>query len=165
MNSATVSELSLPITGMTCSGCATTVENAIQKLPGVLQTKVDLTTNQARVAYDPKLVDLVELQVAVVDAGYEVPTSKITLGVQGMNCMSCVSHVQGALEDLPGVVAADVDLTKATAQITFVQGAVSQPDMEQAIRKVGYQASLHVSSGEANQAKTTWRFNNIIRGR
>ena len=134
--------LSLPIRGMSCSGCAVKVETAVQNLPGVVRADVDLTTNRVNIAYNPNKVDLVEFQHAVMDAGYSIPTSLVTLNVQGMSCMSCVARVEGALKDLPGVLDACVDLAQANVQVTFVPEISPPLELEQAVRDAGYQAAL-----------------------
>ena len=62
--------LDLPITGMTCSSCATRVEKRLNELEGV-QATVNFATEQAAVAYDPAAVDPGRLVAAVAEAGYQ----------------------------------------------------------------------------------------------
>jgi len=54
MSEPKLTEITLPILGMNCNGCASNVERAIGKLPGVSAVKVDLKTNAAKVTYDPQ---------------------------------------------------------------------------------------------------------------
>lgn len=42
-------EASLVISGMTCTGCSTTVRNALENVDGVIEAKVDLDTGLAKV--------------------------------------------------------------------------------------------------------------------
>ncbi|MBF3164957.1 heavy-metal-associated domain-containing protein, partial [Pseudomonas aeruginosa] len=49
MNSATLTELDLPVSGMTCASCAGRVERALKKVPGVAAASVNLASEQARV--------------------------------------------------------------------------------------------------------------------
>lgn len=62
----------LSITGMGCSGCADTVENALQSVQGVQEVKVDLENASALVVYDETATGLKELSEAVSKAGYGV---------------------------------------------------------------------------------------------
>ena len=39
------------------------------------------------------------------------------LKIEGMSCGHCVMHVQSALEDVPGVVSAKVDLMERSAMV------------------------------------------------
>ncbi|WP_295442790.1 heavy metal-associated domain-containing protein [uncultured Thiodictyon sp.] len=63
----------------------------------------------------------------------------IELKVTGMNCQHCVRAVKQALEALPGVTAAVVDLDTGTARI---EGAAAPADLIAAVGEAGYQAQL-----------------------
>ena len=54
------------------------------------------------------------------------PIVYIDLGVGGMTCDDCVVHVTTALESVPGVEAATVDLSTRSAVVT------ARPDVEAA---------------------------------
>lgn len=54
------------------------------------------------------------------------PIVYIDLGVGGMTCDDCVVHVTEALESVPGVEAATVDLATRSAAVT------ARPDVEAA---------------------------------
>lgn len=60
-----------------------------------------------------------------------------TLKVDGMTCMHCVGAVKKALEQVPGVEAAEVSLEKGQAVVT---GAADVQDMVAAVREKGYSA-------------------------
>lgn len=62
----------LTIRGMTCMGCAATVERTLSVLPGVQSVQVNLAAKQAQVSYDTTLVGVPELAEAVAKAGYTV---------------------------------------------------------------------------------------------
>lgn len=70
--SVSIQQSTLTIRGMTCMGCATSVQEAISKLPGVQTVTVDLSAKQAQVTYDPALVGLSQMANAVSEAGYTV---------------------------------------------------------------------------------------------
>lgn len=142
-------KLLLPIQGMTCAHCAAHVESALGKLPGVSNVTVDLNTNQASLGYDPAVVNLLDFQNAVKAAGYSIPTQEVTLGVFGMSCVSCLAHVESALQDLPGVLEASVNLSKGKAQVRYIAELVTVAQMEAAVKDAGYEA--HLQDGEAQQ--------------
>ena len=174
MSEPNITEITLPIRGMNCNGCASNIERAIGKLSGVSAVKVDLKANAATVTYDPLKVDLLEFQYAVTQIGYGIPTEEITLSIGGMSCVSCSSHVGSALADLTGVLQANVNLDKATAVVTYVPQLVTIAEMEKAVAEAGYQAvALSQGKSESNLVATqvpekhhstdnekfTWRFN------
>ncbi|MFU8772589.1 MAG: heavy metal translocating P-type ATPase, partial [Anaerolineales bacterium] len=133
--------LSLPIEGMTCAGCISTIEKAIKGLPGTTNVVVNLATNKASLDYDPDQITRDEMIAAIQEVGYTVPEAEITLDVGGMTCASCVAHVEGALTGLDGVISAVVNLGLGSARVKYFPGVVSTSQMKRAIRSVGYQAS------------------------
>jgi len=140
MGSPSNIEISLPINGMTSSISASQVESALQGLPGVSNVAIDLAAGQARLVYDPAKADILSIQQAVEDAGYFVPTEKITLSIRGMTCMGCAAHVEGALTDLVGVISADVTLRPGSAVVEYIQGLVTVDHMRETVRTAGYEA-------------------------
>lgn len=151
MGQALLKEMAIPIDGMSCSGCASTVERALRNLPGVASAAVELPKKQAKIVYDANQVDLVEFQNTVEIVGYSIPTTELQLKVDGMTCVSCAMHVGGALEELSGVLSAEVNLTKGIARVTFVPDLVSIFDMAEAIRNVGYQCSEPLGSQSTDE--------------
>jgi copper chaperone CopZ len=65
--------LTLPVHGMTCGGCARTVERKLSSTPGVAKVTVDLEGARATVEYDASAVRPETLANAVRQLGYEVP--------------------------------------------------------------------------------------------
>ncbi|CAA9332343.1 Lead, cadmium, zinc and mercury transporting ATPase; Copper-translocating P-type ATPase [uncultured Microcoleus sp.] len=63
--------LTLKLRGMSCASCASSIEQAIQSLPGVLECQVNFGMEQATIQYDSKQTDLETIQSAVDDAGYQ----------------------------------------------------------------------------------------------
>ena len=144
-----LSELSLPIGGMSCASCISHVEGALKTLPGVSNVVVNLSTNKASLKYDPARVQIRAMVRAVEDVGYLVRGSELTLDVRGMTCASCVEHVETALKELPGVENAVVNLGLATARVNYIPGAVSLSAMKRAVRDVGYEAQERSEGADA----------------
>ena len=65
---STPAEVKLSISGMTCSGCASTVKRVLSRVPGTTGVDVDLDRGAASVAGTASGPALV---AAVVAAGYE----------------------------------------------------------------------------------------------
>ena len=145
----TTFNLSLPISGMTCASCVSHVEGALKELPGVDHVVVNLATNKASLVYNPARIGLADMQRAVEDVGYGIPTAEVTLDVRGMTCASCVAHVEGALKELTGVQEAVVNLGLGTARVTYIPGAVTTSTMKRAVRDVGYEASERSDGADA----------------
>jgi copper chaperone CopZ len=59
----------LGIRGMSCANCVRHVEEALRKVPGVMDVKVDLPGGTAHVTHAPN-ADVDAMVTAVDDAGY-----------------------------------------------------------------------------------------------
>ncbi len=66
-----VQNVTLDIGGMTCAACASRVEKAIGRLPGVESVNVNLATEKATVRYRPQEVRLSDIRASVEKAGYQ----------------------------------------------------------------------------------------------
>lgn len=68
--SSTNKQIDLKVLGMSCNGCANTVENALKQLDGVENVSVDNDDNSASVEYDANKVASDDFQKAVESSGY-----------------------------------------------------------------------------------------------
>ena len=60
----------LDVQNMTCELCPITVKKALDKVPGVAATKIDLTKKTATVKFDPERANVAALVKATTNAGY-----------------------------------------------------------------------------------------------
>ncbi|MBU9688743.1 heavy metal translocating P-type ATPase [Burkholderia multivorans] len=148
----------LDIDGMTCASCVSRVEKALAKVPGVTRATVNLATERATVeaSADVSAARLVE---AVEQAGYRATpvesapstvtsapvdrdaTHSIDLDIGGMTCASCVSRVEKALENVPGVTHASVNLATERASVRAA-GPLDADALIAAVATAGYRATL-----------------------
>jgi Cu+-exporting ATPase len=61
----------LAIEGMSCASCAMRIEKGLRKLPGVLEARVNLATEQASVTYRPELVGPEQFYQKIEALGYK----------------------------------------------------------------------------------------------
>jgi Au+-exporting ATPase len=146
--------LSLPIGGMSCASCVGRVEAALRKVEGVGTVAVNLATERAEVRPSAgAALDRAALVQAIEKAGYEVPAQTLELSVGGMSCASCVGRVERALQAVPGVAQATVNL--ATERAT-VRGVAAPEALLAALDKAGYPArpldSLKALAGVVDDA-------------
>lgn len=71
-------------------------------------------------------------------------TAEVTIPVSGLTCASCVGHVREALEEQPGVAAANISLVTREATVSFNPDDTSVETLVEAIRGRGYGAQLPV---------------------
>jgi Cu+-exporting ATPase len=132
----------LPIHGMTCASCVSRVESALLTAPGVLEANVNFAAERAHVVLNPNEGSPTQLIEVVRQAGYEVPIETLTLPIQGMTCASCVSRVEAALRDVPGVLRAEVNFASESAQVEYLPSTADPHDLVKAVRQAGYAATL-----------------------
>ncbi|MCW5619597.1 MAG: copper-translocating P-type ATPase [Burkholderiales bacterium] len=146
--------LTLPVQGMTCASCVARVEKALHQVPGVAQASVNLATESATVeltvATSPEAV-----VKAIEDAGYDVPRVPLRLQIEGMTCASCVGRVEKALQAVPGVQSASVNL--ATEQADVVTTGVDAGTLIAAVEQAGYGAAVATTAGAAPPLATQRR--------
>ncbi len=135
--------ISLPIEGMTCASCVARVERALKTVPGVETASVNLATERASVTTKAG-VARADLVKAVEEAGYSVleaasAPAPLQFSIEGMNCASCVGRVERALQAVPGVTEAIVNLATEKAS---VRGSADVAGLIAAIEAVGYEARL-----------------------
>ena len=163
----TVKEWLLPVEGMTCGSCVARVEKALAAMPGVLDVSVNFATERASIKAGQS-VSLDMLKGAVEKAGYAVGDTAgsavgeqpLRLKIGDMTCASCVSRVEKALKQLPGVLSAEVNLATEIAEITVASGAAALPRLIAAVEKAGYRAEAiqvaPTAAGPTMTASAPW---------
>jgi len=137
-----MSDVSFRVQGMTCASCVRRVEKALDNVPGVHKSTVNLSTNKATIDINPDETNVEILLAAVKDAGYPAVSETVDYGVMGMTCASCVGRVERALSKLPGVLDAQVNLSMERASITFLPDVTSAVELRATIADAGYTPQL-----------------------
>jgi copper chaperone CopZ len=65
-------EVTLPVTGMTCGGCENAVQRAVGSLPGVQQVTASHRDATVRVQFDPARISRDDIERKITQAGYVV---------------------------------------------------------------------------------------------
>jgi Cu+-exporting ATPase len=78
-------------------------------------------------------------------------TARASLQIEGMTCASCASRVEKALQGVPGVVSAEVNLATERAEVTFARGAVIA-SLLAAVTTAGYTATAVADTVDGSPA-------------
>lgn len=130
-------QVDLPVEGMTCASCVSTVEKGLSSVSGVKGAQVNFATEKATVTFDPSQLQASDLIQAIEAKGYAVPKNQIVLPIEGMTCASCVSHVERALKKTSGVLNAEVNLATEKATVQTLS-SIPPETLIQAVRGIGY---------------------------
>src|SRR4051794_36336199 len=81
---------------------------------------------------------------------------EVGISVAGMDCASCVAHVEGAGKSLPGVLKAQVNLARGRATVVYEPGRATPTKIAEAITGAGYPAvaeSPDVAAGNVEEQR------------
>ncbi|KYC46315.1 MAG: putative copper-exporting P-type ATPase A [Candidatus Methanofastidiosum methylothiophilum] len=67
----------LKVGGMTCVMCANSIQNALEKLDGVIKVTVNVTSEKVYVTFNSKVVSISEMKKTIEESGYQY------LGIEG----------------------------------------------------------------------------------
>ncbi|MDM0039255.1 heavy metal translocating P-type ATPase [Variovorax sp. J22G21] len=82
-------------------------------------------------------------------------TTTLDISVGGMTCASCVSRVERALQNVPGVQAATVNLATESARIAYAADEGMDARLRRAVRAAGYEPRA-AAEAQALQAASGW---------
>ncbi len=94
------------------------------------------------------MVVLMMSTLARKPAADEGTLAKTTLTIRGMTCGGCVASVKLRLGRVKGVIAYEVSLDKAEAEVTF-DSALTNPDaIAAAVSETGFKATVKPKDGQ-----------------
>jgi copper ion binding protein len=67
-----IEQLVLQVSGMTCTGCESRIENVLGRLDGVRSADADHRSDEVRVLFDPKQASAQNIGAVITKAGYEI---------------------------------------------------------------------------------------------
>ena len=146
----TTRRLTVPVRGMTCAACVSTVENALRRVPGVVDVSVNLATEEASVQAGTEERLATAIAKGLEEVGYSLGTEEVSLSIEGMTCAACVGHVESALRGAPGVTEASVNLATEKATVSVVSGLATLEELVRSVKEAGYGA--RVIEGAAQSA-------------
>lgn len=133
----------LPVEGMSCASCSSTVEKVVSKLSGVKKASVNLATEKLDVTYDTDFLKEEDIAKAVKDAGYDIVEQYVsaTFDIEGMSCASCSSTVEKAVSKMDGVKEVSVNLATESMTLLFNSAVTSKEDIINVVSDAGYSAT------------------------
>ncbi|MDI9258171.1 heavy metal translocating P-type ATPase [Flavobacterium sedimenticola] len=134
----TVKTIKVGLENVHSEHCALIVDNAIDKLEGVVGHQVELNNSLAKIELDESKFKYAVLVSTIKDLGYQVTTLKKNYPITGMTCASCAVSVESILSFEPGVIKAEVNYANSTASIEFLPGVAKPENFKKAIQSIGY---------------------------
>lgn len=150
-------QITIPVTGMTCTNCAKSITRNAKKVEGVSEAEVNYATEKLTFTYDTAVASPQSVIERVEKAGYGVVSSQLELPVTGMTCTNCANNIQRKLRKLDGIIAADVNYANEKAFVTYAAGALTRSDIIATIRQAGYDVVDVANEEELEDAEAAAR--------
>lgn len=142
------SQVTLPITGMTCANCVATVERNLKKVDGVAQANVNLSSERATVIFDPELTSLDQVIERIDRAGYGVATGEANLLIHRLSDDNDARRLENAFLQQKGVLEAQVNFASERARIRYIPTMVNQSDLRKIAQSAGFEV---IDTGEVTE--------------
>lgn len=136
---ADTKQYSLPITGMTCANCVSTVERNLKKLPGVQSAQVNLSSERAAVDFDPAQSSLQDMLARLRRAGYDLASGEADLPIAELHDPNDALRLEKLLADTDGVLEAQVNLSSGRARVRYVPTIASYAELRRAAQAAGFE--------------------------
>jgi Cu+-exporting ATPase len=153
------------IKGMACTSCSESVEKALQMIDGVKRAIVGLALEEAKVHYDPSLVDPEKIIEAVEDAGFGAElissgndANKAHLKLEGIDSEEDANALVSYLELAAGVNRVEMDLLELIVTFSYDPDLTGPRTLIHCVQEASrgskvYQATLYSPSGRREKDK------------
>jgi Cu+-exporting ATPase len=160
-----MTELLLPVRGMSCGKCVGKVTEAVRALAGAESVEVSLERREARIVFEGSRLDRRDIVAAIVAAGFSVPDGeplddqeapqektvattvasagkggRVTLKIKGMTCANCARTIEKGVAGLPGVVRAAVNFAAEKLTVEFDPSRLESAGIVRKVEDLGYRA-------------------------
>ncbi|MGH1369791.1 MAG: heavy metal translocating P-type ATPase [Maritimibacter sp.] len=136
-----MAEVTFQVDGMSCAACVGRVEKALDALPFVTKSSVNLAGEKAAFQIN-QAPQGIEAAQALAQAGYPVVTDQIEVQFEALPDAGAAAQIERVLRALTGVLDLRLNLTTERATITFAAGAIAVSDITKALTTTGYGAEL-----------------------
>ena len=158
----------LPVYGMKCQKCVARVTALLSEQPGVLEAKVYLAENLARLHLDTPTASLSLLREKLEEAGFSTSQPDVTelppdpmngsqtavetsrYKISKMSCANCAMTVEKAIVSLSGVVSVQVNFAAETLTVEHDAVEGREDQILLTLQKLGYPGQLLDQPGHSH---------------
>lgn len=139
----------LPVIGMTCANCVATIERNVNKLPGVSNTVVNLSTERAMVDYDPAKLGVPDLISKIEKAGYGIAAGEYILGIKRLSDISDAGRLENVLTGTDGILEAHANVATEILKVRYIPTMINTEEINRIVKKAGFE-TVDQSMDEGN---------------
>ena len=144
--------IELHISGLTCANCVQSIERALGAVNGVKRATVNLAGGRVFVEYDPNQTTIQALHDAIKSAGYRSDTARANFKIEGITCASCMTKIEAALHETPGVLSASVSMGTEEAAVEYLPSVADLGAIKSAVGSAGYKVAESPAPSDQNAA-------------
>lgn len=149
-----VKQATFNIAGMSCVNCAGRIETRLREHPAIVTASVNFATEDLRVEYDERRLDLPQIVSLITELGYTATVSRssgdLRFAVRGLHCASCVATLEKKLLSHPSISTAVVNLAREEAVVAFDPARVTKQEIFRLVTEAGYEpADIDAGKGDA----------------
>ena len=134
--------LILPIQGMTCANCVSTVERNVKKLNGVQSVAVNLSSERAAVSYDESNTGLDEIINRIQRAGYDVALAEGEFILKNSPDALDSERIAKDLLKVSGVRDVNINISTSKVSIRYIPTLVSQLEIRAQLKRLGFESVI-----------------------
>ena len=131
-------QIILPITGMTCANCVSTVERNLKKLSGVENASVNLSSERATVEFHPESVGLDDVIARINKAGYGVAEGEADLILAKSIDNNDARAIEKKLDEIEGIVDVKINLASNRLLVKYIPTMVNQAEIRRKLSEMGF---------------------------
>ncbi|NJC95089.1 MAG: heavy metal translocating P-type ATPase [Anaerolineae bacterium] len=145
--------IALPVGGLSKSG-GPALERALCAVSGVSKATVNVKESRVFVEYDPSSANTADLLDAVRSAGFTADGQTMRLKVSGLYCAECVTKIEDALKDVPGVLEATMNAATNEVKVEYSPVIGDLGKLTKAVESAGpYKATRAAEASEPEMDK------------
>ncbi len=137
---ASKKKITVPVSGMTCTSCARTVESVAKSTPGVEDAKVEFAAGQAVLVVDPKVLEPEKLRKEIEEFGYHLGIESTRLQILDSLDPDEARTLEQVLLEAPGVIDVEVHEMTGMVQIRYSPVEYRTEEVLRRIRELGKRA-------------------------
>ncbi|KAI3511746.1 hypothetical protein L1887_18903 [Cichorium endivia] len=143
----------LKIKGMMCTSCSESVERALLMVEGVKKAVVGLALEEAKINYDPNIINPNQIIEAIEDSGFGADLigsgnngNKVHIKLEGIVTSEDMTGIKNSLESLNGVNDVEIDTEGCKVTVEYDPDVTGGRSIIRFIQDSGthYQASLYI---------------------
>ena len=155
--------ITMPVTGLTCTNCASAIGSNVKKLKGVIDANVEFATERLTVRFDPLLLSEKEIVAAVNRVGYGIATGKLDLPVTGLQDNTDALTLEKILNKQNGVLNASVCFGNERLSLEYIPGMTSVAELAGVVRKAGFDIIQVCGSEEIEDVESDFQASEMKR--